>query len=257
MPQHACSKAVLMGDPGFNCSGRVIFALSFILCRVTLLKRWRERNIPTTYKALAECFNIHQEQNLSTIHKICSIITSLTSRSCSENVKKWTAEMVNDFNDLVEYTKTSFHDQIESQLHVLVKSVLSLHILSPDQSEELEKIKTVEEVFCTLSPHWSFVNYDLLASLIEKHGTEENCRKLAKYVKEFEQFSECKVSDIPDDEFTTANGNSALVVKLEHENKELRVQLKEIIKLKRTLAEFLEVDTSVLQLKSVEGRMLN
>ena len=204
-----------------------------------------------TYRNLVECLNIDQEKNLNAIQKIFSIITE-TPETCSENVKRWTSEMIDDFNDLVEYTKTSFCGRIASS--ALVEHVLSLSIFSPDQSKELKEAPSVEDVFCALSSHWSFVNYDLLASLIEKHGTEKDHQNLVKFVKEFELFSECKVSDIPAQQFTTADGDSTLVVKLEHENKGLQLRLKQMIQVRRVLAEFFKVDASMLQLKSVEGR---
>lgn len=204
-----------------------------------------------TYRNLVECLNIDQEKNLNAIQKIFSIITE-TPVTRSENVKRWTSEMIDDFNDLVEYTKTSFRGRIASS--ALVEHVLSLSIFSPDQSKELKEAASVEDVFCALSSHWSFVNYDLLASLIEKHGTEKDHQNLVTFVKEFDLFSECKVSDIPAQQFTTADGDSTLVVKLEHENKELDLHLKHIIQLKRALAKCLKVDASLLQLKSMQGR---
>ena len=219
-----------------------------------MLQKWRsEKGNVATYKNLAECFNVSDEQNLvPAIQKVCSLITDHETPMINtlHSDQKWTREMVNEFTDLVEDTKESFNKKINSA--VLVESVLSLHILSPDQSKELKETTCVEEVFCTLSSHWSFVNYDLLASLIEKHGTEEDHQNLAKYVKEFEQFSECKVSDIPSEEFTTSDDNQTQIVKLELENKQL--QLKQVLELKRALAECLKVNASMFQLKGVEDR---
>ena len=220
------------------------------------MQKWRsERGNVATYRNLAGCFNTSEEQNLMpAIQKVCSVITDheIPMISSENSIKKWTSEMVNEFTDLVEDTKVSFQEQIDPA--VLAGSVPSLHILGPDQSKELKEATCVEDVFCTLSPHWSFVNYNLLASLIEKYGTGEDHQNLAKYVKEFELFSECRVSDVPSEKFTTSDDDQAQIVTLyiELENNEL--QLKQVLELKRALAECLEVNASMLQLKSVEER---
>ena len=77
--------------------------------------------------------------------------------------------------------------------------VIAYGIVQQTSDEKLKFLKHdgLEEVFSILSDHWSFLDYDLLKSIVKNYGNEHEKSIIEKYQKQLELFCERRVSEVP------------------------------------------------------------
>ena len=92
------------------------------------------------------------------------------------------------FSDLVEST-IQYLEHIGSSPKDLV-DLIDAYI--PDQCREASNL---DDFFCQLLPHMSFLNYDLLKLIIQQYDSSDLNEKLSEYEKQFESYCRNRVSE--------------------------------------------------------------
>ena len=57
-----------------------------------------------------------------------------------------------------------------------------------DQQSDLENAENIDEIFCIISPFWSFLDYRLLEEIVNDLGTVTDQQKLANYISNLKKF---------------------------------------------------------------------
>lgn len=132
--------------------------------------------------------------------------------------------------------------------------VIAYGIVNQSSDEKLKFLKhdTLEEVFSILSDHWSFLDYDLLKSIVKNYGSEDEESEIEKYQKQLKLFCERRVSEVPK-EFIQLQKKSEhdlrdkVIIKLKLDHP----KLKDIKDLKSKLCNVMSIEPATLQIVNV------
>lgn len=70
--------------------------------------------------------------------------------------------------------------------------------ISESDESKLQEKESLEDTFILLSHSWSFLDCDLLTSIVDAYGTEKDRQKMKKYTKKQVEFcSKRRVSELP------------------------------------------------------------
>ena len=113
--------------------------------------------------------------------------------------------------------------------------------------------KDVSEVFSVIDPFYSYYNYEIIQTITEVHGTDEDKRRMQQYLRDFSEF--CKRTPCTEycDDSSSQPSNpkqTKIIFKLDYDQE--RLTLAHIKIIKRQIAEILQIRSSVLMLQSVE-----
>lgn len=78
----------------------------------------------------------------------------------------------------------------------LATHLIGFGVSETDESKLQEK-ETLDDIFIHLSHCWSFLDCDLLTSIVNAYGTEEDNRKMKQYTEKQEEFCRRRVSELP------------------------------------------------------------
>ena len=163
---------------------------------------------------------------------------------------------------------TKTRDSVEAQIPVgtFATSILALRDYEPapeerDQSlldehrEEINKAKTISEIFNILCPYWDYLNYEILEYIIELYGTSDDKERLRSYSEELHKFCMCRVFELPIPKSGSGSGNALspsqekFVVKL---NVREGTTCKKIRRIKGRIAKILDVNLGALTIDHVD-----
>lgn len=113
--------------------------------------------------------------------------------------------------------------------------------------------KDVSEVFSVIDPFYSYYNYEIIQTITEVHGTDEDKRRMQHYLHDFSEF--CKrtpCTEYCDDSSSQPSNLMQTKIKFKLDYDQERLTLAHIKTIKRQIAEILQIRSSVLMLQSVE-----
>ena len=110
---------------------------------------------------------------------------------------------------------------------------------------------SLEEIFVILSDYWSFLDYDLLKSIVKNFGNEDEESKIEGYQKELQLFCDRKVSEVPKEfiqkRLEHINVHEEVIIKLKLDDPRLR----DITDLKAKLCDVMDIEPAKLQIIDV------
>ena len=117
--------------------------------------------------------------------------------------------------------------------------------------EELIAAKDIEDIFIIMNPYFSFFNYDLIEVIITVHGACSDKENMQQYLRDFSEY--CKKIPCVEfhEEYNANESRTKIKFKLDYDrNNDL--ELGDIKRIQRQIAEILHVDPCVVYLHSVE-----
>ena len=162
---------------------------------------------------------------------------------------------------------TETRDSIEKRITVekLAGSILALGAYDPapeqrnpslldEHSEEINRAKTVSEIFKILNPYWNYITYDILEYIIKLYGTSDDEERLTNYNRELQKFCERRIFELP--ECGTSTGN-AVSPRQERFNVKLDVREditgKDLLRIRKRIAKILRVNLATLIVACVDA----
>ena len=130
--------------------------------------------------------------------------------------------------------------------------VISYGIVPQTCDEKLKFLKhdTLEEVFSILSDHWSFLDYDLLKSIVKNYGNKDEESIIEKYQKQLKLFCKRRVSEVPKEFIQNKSEHDLhdkVIIKLNRDHP----RLKDIKDLKTKVCDVMSIEPATLQIVDV------
>lgn len=130
--------------------------------------------------------------------------------------------------------------------------VIAYGIVPQTSDEKLKFLKhdTLEEVFSILSDHWSFLDYDLLKSIVKNYGNEDEECIIEEYQKQLELFCKRRVSEVPKEFIQNKSEHDLrdkVIIKLNCDHP----RLKDIKDLKSKVCNVMGIEPAKLQIINV------
>ena len=163
---------------------------------------------------------------------------------------------------------TNTRDSVEEQIPVIIFAtfILALKAYEPapgernrslldEHSKEIINAKSISEIFNILCSYWNYLNYEILEHIIEAFGTDKDKERLKSYNEKLRQFCKRRIFELPLPESCSDAGNTLspkqekFVVKL---NVREDITGKELLRIKRKIAEILRVKLATLNIYSVD-----
>ena len=69
--------------------------------------------------------------------------------------------------------------------------------ISESDESNLQEKESLEDIFILLSHSWSFLDCDILTSIVDAYGTEEDNRRMKEYTEKQEEFCNRRVLELP------------------------------------------------------------
>jgi len=170
--------------------------------------------------------------------------------------------VISEFSDLIHYTITSTASRV-SVLKLRTRlsclgSYRPTHDPVPllrNHLDEIKRAEDVEEVFCVLDDYYSFFNYGVIEKIIGWFGTPEDKNRLDTYTEHFKRFCKRRTFECPSDIFghIADKGKTSLVVKVEESwDPTDGCSLENVLRLRNSIAEILEVESETLYLCRID-----
>ena len=152
--------------------------------------------------------------------------------------------------------QTQIRDSLSSKVPAkkVAAHVIAYGVLNQTNDEKLKFLKhdSLEEVFSILSNHWSFLDYDLLKSIVKIYGSEDEESKIEEYQKELQFFCKRRVSEVPkgfiQKEKSENDMHDRMIIKLKLDHPRLR----DIKDLKIKLCDVMGIEPATLQIEDVQ-----
>ena len=163
----------------------------------------------------------------------------------------WSAE---DLRKQFALTDTYIAENLHADVTLVKNFVLDL-VRDMKQKENIAKIKeadSVSKIILALQPYKSFLNYDIIESIVSRFGSTEICAEMQKYVTAFTEFCKRSAFEVPIDVLPkkVKNGNEKVIsVKLIKEDYD---SLEKVFSARRKMASILGVNKWVLNICSIE-----
>lgn len=126
------------------------------------------------------------------------------------------------------------------------------------REETLKKAESFDDVFRELAKCWTFLDCDLLESIVEVYGTEEDRSRMKKHLQKLEEFCNRRVSELPTNIFPLSSGTESqlqtaikrdqLTIKWVHDE---NPRLRDIKLIKRKICKILNLDPAILEIKNI------
>ena len=131
----------------------------------------------------------------------------------------------------------------------IVAHVIGLGVAKTDK-QKLESEESLDRVFIVLTGYWSFLDYDLLDSIVEIYGNDTDRDRMEAYNEELKLFCNRRLSEVPERNLILSNDQTReqMVVKLNVSDPRLSV----IRDLKIKACKVLNAKPCELQIKEVK-----
>ena len=129
------------------------------------------------------------------------------------------------------------------------ESMYNISLLQ-EHKQALLDAKDIEGVFAIIHPYYSYYNYELLQTIVEAYGSEEDKKRMQQYIRDFTSY--CKrvpCVEFYDDHCLKSPKRVKLKFKLDYDKKHLT--LADIKNIQRNISKLLNIRPSVLFLHSV------
>ena len=167
-------------------------------------------------------------------------------------------DIMSKFGDLIHHTINSIVSSVSvKELRIRLSSLGAYRPtrdpvpLLRNQMDEIERAEDVLSVFCILDKYYSFFNYGIIEKLIGWFGTPEDKERLETYTESFKRFCKRRTFECPHDIFghIVDKGKTNLIVKVEESwDPTEGCSLENVIRLRNSLADILEVESGTLYL---------
>ena len=173
-------------------------------------------------------------------------------------------DIMSKFGDLIHHTVNSIVSSVSVRdLRIRLRSLGAyrpIHEPIPllrNQLDEIERAEDVQRVFCILDKYYSFFNYGIIEKLIGWFGTPEDKERLETYTENFKRFCKRRTFECLPDIFghTVDKEKTNLVVKVEESwdpTPQEGCSLENVLRLRNSLADILEVESETLYLCQIE-----
>lgn len=121
-----------------------------------------------------------------------------------------------------------------------------------EHADALKNAKSIAEVFFIINPYYSCINYELLQTIIEVHGSVEDKAIMQQYITDFSKY--CKKVPCVEfyDEPPTSECPKRAKLKFKLEYKKESLKLEHIREIRRRIAKILNIRSSILYLHSIK-----
>ncbi len=165
------------------------------------------------------------------------------------------ATLRSDTQKMIEFfalTDTTIAKNLKEDVTVVKNFVLDL-ISSLDEQDyiaKLEKADTIPSIFVALRPYKSFLNYNIVNSIVTTFGSKEDNKIMKDYITAFSQFCRRSAFEIPCNIFLKSRKEQKILsVKLPSKGCS---SLRDALSAKETIASILGVKEWALRLCSIE-----
>ena len=114
--------------------------------------------------------------------------------------------------------------------------------ISESDESKLQEKESLEDIFILLSHIWSFLDCDLLTSIVYAYGTEEDSQKMKEYTEKQEEFCKRRVSELPSSSTSKTETqdpkDEEMILKLDLSDP----KLSDLKKTKKTICKILSID---------------
>ena len=151
-------------------------------------------------------------------------------------------------------TDTSIAENLQVDVTILKNYVLDL-VGDSEQNEnetELKKATSIPEIILALHPYKSFLNYEIIESIVDRFGSSQDHAVMQKYVEAFNEFCRRSAFELPNNAFpkiTNKRKETILSVKLTRRG---HASLSDIVSVRQNMATILKVKKWDLQICSIE-----
>ncbi len=194
--------------------------------------------------------------------KKCTLEQYLSENGCPEATDKalfpyLEATLISDTQKMIELfalTDTAIAKNLKEAVTVVKNLVLDLvSCLEEDEYiAKIEKADTIPSIFVALRPYKSFLNYNIVNSIVTTFGSEEETKIMKDYVSAFGEFCRQSAFEIPRNIFPSSlqsRDENVLSVKLTSKGCS---SLRDVISVKQTIASILGLKGWALRLCSIE-----
>lgn len=116
-------------------------------------------------------------------------------------------------------------------------------IFSEDQ---IQAATTVHDVFHYVCEFWSFIDYELLAHLIECLGSEDDKKRMVDYCKNFDQYAKRRITECPSVKSVNDDKWKNVYIKLDSKLED--VTISDLQELRFKVSEILDISVSAIRL---------
>ena len=137
-----------------------------------------------------------------------------------------------------------------SELKNYVANILTF-LGSKEDIEGVKKSENLFDIFLSLLPYKSFLNYEILQKIVKQFGNDEDQQLMEEYVSQFREFCQRSVFEVPSNIFHDSDlqpGDKMFSVKL---TKQGHALLGDVVAMRKKLADILKIDVMALQLCSI------
>ena len=167
------------------------------------------------------------------------------------------------FGSLVTATCYSFEKRVS--IDAFRVSILQLKAYEPapgeqdpsllgEHSGEIKAAKSIAVIFTILTPYWNYLNHEILNYIIKEHGSNDDTLRLEKFDEDLKKFCERRIFELPlldsgSSIGRTPSNQEKFVVKFD---KPEDIKFKELLKIRRQIAEILHVNLAAFQIQHVK-----
>ena len=136
----------------------------------------------------------------------------------------------------------------------IIAHVIGFGVAEADK-EKLRAEESLDEVFIVLTDYWSFLDCDLLDSIVEIYGNDVDRSRMQKYKEELELFCKRRVSEVPSGELLLSKDQTRerIIVKLNINDprlsiiKDLKIKMCKVLKIEPCVLQIMEVKEGCVQ----------
>ena len=135
-----------------------------------------------------------------------------------------------------------------SELRNYVANFVSKLGTKAEELERLQRSENLHDVFFALKPCQSFFHHEIIASIVEEFGSDNDHQLMADYISSFTKFCERSVFEVPPNIFHDSDpipGDKVFAVKF---TKEQRTSLGDVVAVRKQLADILGIKVFALKL---------
>ena len=135
----------------------------------------------------------------------------------------------------------------------IVAHVIQYQCISDTNKEKLKEENSLDVVFIVISGYWSFLECDILESIVTNYGTDEDHDKMERYKKKLECFCRRRLSEVPGGQLhlkgsSESHERQSMIVKLDiHDH----TRLSAIKEMKLKLCKILSIVPTTIEIKCI------
>ena len=159
-----------------------------------------------------------------------------------------------DLRALFAETDTSIAQNLSADVTIVKNFALDLvkDLEFEDNEAKLEKANSIPEIILALQPYKSFLNYEIIESIVLKFGSPEDCLVMQKYVTAFDNFCKRNVFELPNNVLPKkgrARQERVISVKLPNKGP---ASIRNVVSVRQRMATILGVKKWALKICSIE-----